>query len=128
MDSQHNDLVKHVLDAGFPLNTASLIHLFVGGSQLHGAKVSGYDDLDIYGCYIEPLERILGVLALEHFVWSSGSATEKNTTDDVDVMIYFLYRWGELIRKGNPAILHYLFVANVFSSGTWETFIGSYRD
>src|SRR5215472_14629392 len=35
------------------------------------------DDLDIYGCYIEPPERILGVLALEHFAWSSGSATEK---------------------------------------------------
>jgi predicted nucleotidyltransferase len=120
MDSQQSDLVKHVLDAGFPLNAASLIHLFVGGSQLHGAKVSGYDDLDIYGCYIEPPERILGVLALEHFVWSSGSATEKNTADDVDVTTYSLHRWGELIRKGNPAILHYLFAANALSSDTWE--------
>jgi hypothetical protein len=64
-DSQQHDLVKHVLDAGFPLKATSLIHLFVGGSQLHGAKVSGYDDLDIYGCYIEPPERILGVLPLE---------------------------------------------------------------
>jgi uncharacterized protein len=128
MDSQESDLVKHVLDAGYPLNAASLIHLFVGGSQLHGAKVSGYDDLDIYGCYIEPPERILGVLALEHFVWSSGSATEKNTADDVDVTTYSLHRWGELIRKGNPAILHYLFAANALSSGTWERFIGSHRE
>jgi hypothetical protein len=98
-DSQQHDLVKHVLDAGFPLNATSLIHLFVGGSQLHGAKVSGYDDLDIYGCYIEPPERILGVLPLEHYVWSSGSATEKNTADDVDVTTYSLHRWGELIRR-----------------------------
>jgi predicted nucleotidyltransferase len=129
MDSQQHDLVKHVLDAGFPLNTASLIHLFVGGSQLHGAKVSGYDDLDIYGCYIEPPERILGVLPLEHFVWSSGSAAEKNTADDVDVTTYSLHRWGELIRKGNPAILHYLFAANTLSSSdTWERFIGSHRE
>ena len=29
-DSQQHDLVKHVLDAGFPLNATSLIHLFVG--------------------------------------------------------------------------------------------------
>jgi hypothetical protein len=57
MDSQQHDLVRYVLDAGFPLNAASLIHLFVGGSQLHGAKVSGYDDLDIY-CYIEPSQRM----------------------------------------------------------------------
>lgn len=129
MDSQPDDLVKHVLDDGFPLKAASLIHLFVGGSQLHGAKVSGYDDLDIYGCYIEPPERILGVLPLQHFVWSSGSATEKNTADDVDVTTYSLHRWGELIRKGNPAILHYLFAANSLSSSdTWERFIASHRE
>jgi predicted nucleotidyltransferase len=128
-DSQQYDLVKHVLDAGFPLKATSLIHLFVGGSQLHGAKVSGYDDLDIYGCYIEPPERILGVLPLEHYVWSSGSATEKNTADDVDVTTYSLHRWGELIRKGNPAILHYLFAANALSSSdTWERLIGSHRE
>jgi len=129
MESQPYDLMKHVLDAGFPSKTASLIHLFVGGSQLHGAKVSGYDDLDIYGCYIEAPERILGVLPLQHFVWSSGSAMEKNTADDVDVTTYSLHRWGELIRKGNPAILHYLFAPNVLSSSdTWERFIGSHRD
>jgi uncharacterized protein len=128
-DSPQADLVKHVVDAGFPLDPASLIHLFVGGSQLHGAKVSGYDDLDIYGCYIEPPERILGVMALEHFVWSSGSATEKNTADDVDVTTYSLHRWGELIRKGNPALLHYLFAANTLSSSdTWGRFIGSQRE
>jgi uncharacterized protein len=128
-DSQQHDLVKLLLDAGFPLKATSLIHLFVGGSQLHGAKVSGYDDLDIYGCYIEPPERILGVLPIEHYVWSSGSATEKNTADDVDVTTYSLHRWGELIRKGNPAILHYLFAANAISSSdTWEKFIGSHRE
>src|SRR5882762_317536 len=128
-DSQQHDLVKHVLGAGFLLKATSLIHLFVGGSQLHGAKVSGYDDLDIYGCYIEPPERILGVFPLEHYVWSSGSAREKNTADDVDVTTYSLHRWGELIRKGNPAILHYLFASNVLSSSdTWETFIGSHRE
>ena len=104
MDSPQRDLVKHILDASFPLQQTSLIHLFVGGSQLHGAKVSGYDDLDIYGCYIEPPERILGLLPLQHFVWSSGSATRKNTADDVDVTTYSLHRWGELIRKGNPRV------------------------
>lgn len=54
-----------MLEAGFPLDSSSIIHLFIGGSQLHGAKVEGYDDLDIYGCYIEPPERILGIMALE---------------------------------------------------------------
>jgi len=44
VDSQQHDLVQHVLDAGFPLKTASLIHLlFVGSSQLRGAKVTSPD-------------------------------------------------------------------------------------
>jgi predicted nucleotidyltransferase len=129
MVSQQPDLVRYVLDAGFRLSAASLICLFVGGSHLHGAKVSGYDDLDIYGCYIEPPERILGVLGLEHFVWSSGSSREKNTANDVDITTYSLQRWGQLIRKGNPAILHYLFAANALApSDTWDKFIGSHRE
>jgi predicted nucleotidyltransferase len=104
-------LLEYVLAAGFPLSPPSIIHLFVGGSQLHGAKVEGYDDLDIYGCYVEPPERILGLDAIEHFVWSSGSDRQKNTANDVDVTMYSLHRWGELMMKGNPAILHYLYAA-----------------
>lgn len=102
-------LLNHVSAAGFPLPQTAIIHLFVGGSHLHGAKVEGYDDLDIYGCYVEPPEKILGLDPLEHFVWSSGSAREKNTAHDVDVTMYSLHRWGELMLKGNPAILHYLY-------------------
>ena len=52
------DLLKHVQESGFPFPDR-LIHLFIGGSELHGAKVYGTDDLDIYGVYIEPPERPL---------------------------------------------------------------------
>jgi hypothetical protein len=76
--------MQHVVNAGFPADV-DMVHLFIGGSQLHGAKVVGYDDLDIYGAYIEPPERILGLQTLEHFVWSSGAEGALNTADDVDV-------------------------------------------
>ncbi len=58
-------LMQHVVDAGFPPDI-DMIHLFIGGSQLHGAKVEGYDDLDIFGAYIEPPRRILGLETLPH--------------------------------------------------------------
>jgi hypothetical protein len=45
------DLLQHVRHSGFPFSER-IIHLFVGGSELHGAKVQGTDDLDIYGVYI----------------------------------------------------------------------------
>jgi uncharacterized protein len=79
-----SSLMQHVVNAGFPADV-DMVHLFIGGSQLHGAKVVGYDDLDIYGAYIEPPERILGLQTLEHFVWSSGAEGALNTADDVDV-------------------------------------------
>lgn len=119
-------LFDHVQAAGFPLRRSSIIHLFVGGSQLHGAKVDGYDDLDIYGCYVEPPERILGLEPLEHFVWSSGAAGEKNTANDVDVTLYSLHRWGELMLKGNPAILHYLYAEGdvPITQNVWTEILG----
>jgi predicted nucleotidyltransferase len=97
------------MTAGFPLPQESVIHLFVGGSALHGAKVEGYDDLDIYGCYIDAPERRCGIMTMEHFCWSTGSQAEKNGADDVDVTMYSLHRWAELVMKSNPAVMHYLF-------------------
>jgi predicted nucleotidyltransferase len=119
------DLLDHVIAAGFPLDRSAVIHLFVGGSALHGAKIEGYDDLDIYGCYIEPPECILGIQAIEYFCWSSGSQGEKNTANDVDVTMYSLHRWAELMMKGNPAILHYLYASNrgAPSSSVWSSVI-----
>jgi uncharacterized protein len=123
------DLLKHVVDAGFPLEPSSLVHLFVGGSQLHGAKVEGYDDLDIYGAYIEPPELVLGLSKMPHFVWSSGAADAKNNADDVDVTLYSLRRWAELMLKGNPSILHYLFAENLApSNDLWARHVLPYRD
>lgn len=124
-----SELIGHVMSAGFPLDKSSIIHLFIGGSQLHGAKVSGYDDLDIYGCYVEPRASILGLLTLEHYVWSSGSQDRKNTADDVDVTLYSLHRWGELLLKGNPAIIHYLFADNQnHAISTWTSKILPHRE
>lgn len=125
----NDSVLKGILDSGFPLSPNCIIKSFIGGSQLHGAKVTGYDDLDIYGCYIEPPEYILGTLSMEHFVWSSSSNAKQNTANDVDVTMYSLHRWGELILKGNPAILHYLFSDNeTHYNSTWESFIYPLRD
>ncbi len=124
-----SELLGHVMTAGFPLDKQAIIHLFVGGSALHGAKVEGYDDLDVYGCYVEPPQRILGILTMEHFCWSSGSQAEKNTAKDVDVTMYSLHRWAELMMKGNPAILHYLYAINQNERiGIWNDLILPHRE
>ena len=53
------DLVRRSGFAGVD----SLIHLFVGGSELHGAKVGETDDTDLYGVILNCLSRRWGSMA-----------------------------------------------------------------
>ncbi len=113
------DLLKRVRESGFPFPDL-LIHLFVGGSELHGAKVQGTDDLDIYGLYIEPPELVLGLESLPHFVWPTAGNERRNGPKDVDVTLYSLKKWAGLACKGNPTALHFLFTKGAVRSEAWS--------
>ena len=112
------DLLQHIADSEFP-HMQRLIHVFVGGSELHGAKVHGTDDLDIYGVYVEPLDLVLGLESLPHYVWSTAGNDRKNGPADVDVTLYSLRKWAGLACKGNPTALHFLFTEGSLHHPTW---------
>lgn len=103
---------------GFPY-PKGLIHSFIGGSQLHGAKLEGTDDTDWYGVFIEPSEKKLGVDAFEHFVYTTGDQRGKNKPEDTDVTLYSLSKWAHLACKGNPSVLHFLFAKPEFQTIEW---------
>jgi predicted nucleotidyltransferase len=113
------DLLQLVRDSGFPYPDR-VIHLFIGGSELHGAKVHGTDDLDIYGVYLEPPELMLGLEALPHFVWSTAGNDRRNGPNDVDITLYSLKKWAGLACKGNPTALHFLFADGVVGNPIWK--------
>jgi uncharacterized protein len=104
-----------------------MIHLFVGGSELHGAKVHGTDDLDIYGLYIEPPEMVLGLDSLPHFVWSTAGNDRRNGPNDIDITLYSLKKWTSLACKGNPAALHFLFAKGVLRNAIWADVVRNKR-
>ena len=112
------DLLQHERKSGFPFPDR-LIHLFVGGSELHGAKVLCTDDLDIYGIYIEPPEMVLGLESIPHFVWSTAGNDRRNGPNDVDVTLYSLKKWAGLACKGNPTALHFLFAQSAVRNPIW---------
>jgi len=87
----------------------NLIHLFVGGSELHGAKVGKTDDTDLYGVYVEEPEQALGLDPSEHFVWSTAGDERRNGPGDIDVTLYSLRKWAGMSAKGNATALHFLF-------------------
>jgi len=116
-------LREHVVASGFPF-VDGLIHLFVGGSELHGAKVGSTDDLDIYGVYIEPPHWKLGIENYPHFVWSTAGNERRNGPDDVDITLYSWTKLAHLMAKGNPTALHFLMAPNLSGrNDPWETTI-----
>jgi len=115
------DLVARIAASGFE-PVESLVHIFVGGSELHGAKVGATDDLDLYGIFIDPPTSELGIDPREHFVWSTAGDERRNGPDDVDVTLYSLRRWAALAAKGNATALHFLFAdATASSLPVWRT-------
>lgn len=110
-------LLARVKEAGLPENF-EVIHLFEGGSALHGARLEGKADLDICGIFIEPAINALGLDSYEHFVTSTSDQTVRNVAGDVDVCLYSLRRWAMLATKGNPTAINYLFASD--SSYLWD--------
>jgi uncharacterized protein len=118
--SSRRSLLELVRLSGFT-GTQNLIHLFIGGSELHGAKVGETDDTDIYGVYIEDPEEALGLDQAEHFVWSTAGDERRNGPDDVDVTLYSLRKWAGMAAKGNATALHFLFAdPQEISPATWQ--------
>lgn len=106
--SKSPSLLSLVTVSGFD-RPQNLIQLFVGGSELHGAKVGQTDDTDLYGVYIEGPAQALGLDPREHFVWSTAGDERRNGPEDVDVTLYSLRKWAGMAAKGNATALHFLF-------------------
>lgn len=106
---------------GFPY-PKDLLMTFIGGSQLHGAKLQAKDDTDWYGLFVESPELALGLESFPHFVFTTGGERGGNRPSDVDVCLYSLRKWAGLAAKGNPSMLHFLFARPEFSTPVWEVF------
>lgn len=104
---------------GFPYPD-NLIQAFIGGSQLHGAKINSTDDTDWYGVFIEPAEKMIGLDRDEFFVFTTGGKEGGNGPQDVDVCLYSLRKWAGMAAKGNPSALHFLFASPQFSTKWWK--------
>jgi predicted nucleotidyltransferase len=92
-----------------------VLHLFEGGSALHGARLTEKSDLDIYGIFIEPKEHVFGLHPFEHCVTSTSDMSRRNNAEDTDITLYTLRRWARLACQGNPTALSFLFAENALA-------------
>lgn len=105
---------------GFPTDRAEIIHAFIGGSALHGIKLHGTDDTDVYGIFIEKPWIALGLDRMDHFTASTSPQELRNLASDTDVMCYSLRKWASLAGKGNPTLLHSLFTPATPGEAEWS--------
>ena len=120
-------LMQEVLRSRFE-RPETVIHLFVGGSELHGAKVGATDDLDLYGVFLDGPIGVLGLERRSHFVWSTAADDRRNGPDDVDLILYSLRRWAQLAAKGNATALHFLFADSTATSNDIWRMVQARRD
>lgn len=109
---------------GFPYQ-GNLIMAFIGGSQLHGAKVQGTDDTDWYGVFIEPPEKMIGLERDEFYVFTTGGKEGGNGPEDIDLCLYSLRKWAGMAAKGNPSALHFMFARAAFRTDWWDRIVKS---
>jgi predicted nucleotidyltransferase len=119
-------LMAEILKSGFE-SPDSIIHLFIGGSELHGAKVGTTDDLDLYGVFLDAPAVALGLEPRTHFVWSTATDDRRNGPDDIDITLYSLRRWAQLAAKGNATALHFLFADATGTSNSLWSMVQSQR-
>ena len=122
--SKSIQMVNEILSHGFPRERRRLIHALVGGSQLHGVKLEGTDDHDIYGIYVETPQCCFWE-GFPHFVASTAPQGERNKAGDVDVICYSLRRFARLAAAGNPTILHMLCTPAGSDEVFWSRVIAS---
>jgi predicted nucleotidyltransferase len=121
--SRTDQIEKAILTAtrnGFPY-ADRLIHLFIGGSGLHGGRVAGKHDDDFYGIYVEPPPQIIGLREYPHYVWSTAGEHQRNQPGDVDITLYGMRKWARLAGGGNPTALGFLYAPNLVYNPYWDS-------
>lgn len=121
------EMIERLRLGGFK-NPEDLIHVFQGGSHQHGASIPGkVSDIDLFGIYIEPPSKALGVQDETHFTGSTQDQYERNRPGDEDYKCYTLQRWASLACKGNPTILGFLYTP-CGVPGMWQDLIVPNKD
>lgn len=82
----------------------------VVGSGVHGMAISGTDDHDEMGVYVETREQLLGLApSAEHYISRTQPEGVRSGPGDTDLVLYSLRKYMRLAVAGNPTVLTILF-------------------
>lgn len=79
----------------------------------YGSKLFGTDnpnsDTDYKGIFIPSKKDVLLKKDIEHYNFNTNSTNTKNEKDDIDLQLYSVYKWFNLLKKGETGAMDLLF-------------------
>lgn len=85
-----------------------IIYITITGSKLYGTN-SPTSDTDYMGIFIPDTESILLKTDIDHWVSTTGNTTSKNSQNDVDIQLWSIHKFLNLVKKGETGALDLLF-------------------
>lgn len=85
-----------------------VVYLIKSGSKLYGTD-SENSDTDYIGIFVPSRRSVLMKQDPEHLVMTTGQANSKNTAEDTDVQLWSIYKFLNLVKKGETGALDLLF-------------------
>lgn len=85
-----------------------VVYLIKSGSKLYGTD-SEESDTDYIGIFVPSRRSVLMKQDPEHLVMTTGQANSKNTAEDTDVQLWSIYKFLNLVKKGETGALDLLF-------------------
>lgn len=105
-------------------NGDELLFLCKFGSHLYGTSTER-SDTDYKGVFLPNKEDILCGVKRNHYGSSTGKDKEKNTSEDIDMELFSLQYWLELLEKGETVATDILFANSnkdcvIYESCIWK--------
>lgn len=82
------------------LGNHKLLYLCLYGSHLYGMNTAE-SDMDLRGVFLPSLESLYLNEVPKEFNYTTGGSNSKNSADDVDMKIFSIQKFIELVRKGD---------------------------
>ena len=100
-------IIKEIINDFQNQYNAKIVYVTIYGSKLFGTD-NAHSDTDYKGIFIPSREDILLKRDIEHYNYNTNTKS-KNEKEDVDLQLYSIYKWFNLLKKGETGALDLLF-------------------
>ena len=100
--------IKNLINDFEKKHNAKVVYVTKYGSKLYGTD-NPNSDTDYKGIFIPSKEDVLLKRDLEHFNFNSNDDNTKNGKDDIDLQLFSVYKFFNLLKKGETGAMDILF-------------------